>query len=113
LIAPETLDYVRTDPALALWAYSPLLSGSYVRADRPLEEAYDHLGTSRRLAALDEVSRELGVTRNEVVLAWLLGGDPAISPIVGASTVERLDEVLDAREVKLDASLRERLDTTA
>jgi aryl-alcohol dehydrogenase-like predicted oxidoreductase len=112
-VFPETLDYVRGDPALDLWAYSTLLSGGYVRADRPLEEAYDHPGTARRLTALAGVAGDLGVTRNQVVLAWLLGGDPAVWPIVGASTVDRIDEVLDARDLKLDATLRGRLDEAA
>jgi len=111
LVSPETLDYVRAEPALDLWAYSTLLSGGYVRADRPLEEAYEHPGTSRRLAVLAEVAAELGVTPNQVVLAWLLGGDPGVSPIVGATTVERVDEALDV--VKLDDALRARLDTAA
>jgi aryl-alcohol dehydrogenase-like predicted oxidoreductase len=111
LVFPETLDYVRDDAGLDLWAYSSLMSGGYVRADRPFEEAYDHPGTTRRMAALTEVATELGVTRNQVVLAWLLGGDPGVSPIVGATTVERVDEMLGV--VKLDAVLRARLDSAA
>lgn len=111
-VFPETLDYVRSTPGLDLWAYSPLINGAYGRADRPLEEAYDHPGTARRLALLSEVAGELGVSQNQVVLAWLLGGDPEVWPIVGASTVERLDEVMAARDVKLDPAVRERLDTT-
>jgi aryl-alcohol dehydrogenase-like predicted oxidoreductase len=111
LVFPETLDYVRAEPALHLWAYSTLLSGAYVRADRPLEEAYDHPGTTRRTAVLAEVAAELGVTRNQVVLAWLLGGDPGVWPIVGATTVERVDEALDV--IKLDDALRQRLDDAA
>jgi aryl-alcohol dehydrogenase-like predicted oxidoreductase len=113
MVFPETLDYVRSVPALDLWAYSTLLSGGYVREDRPLEEAYAHPGTARRRAALAGVAAELGVTRNQVVLSWLLGGDPGVWPIVGASTVERIDEVLDARDLKLDAALRTRLDEAA
>lgn len=109
-VHPETLDYVRGDADLDLWAYSTLINGGYGRADRPLEGAYDHPGTARRLGVLGEVARELGATRNQVVLAWLLGGDPVVWPIVGASTVERLDEVLDARALKLGADLRTRLD---
>ncbi|MET8148298.1 aldo/keto reductase [Actinoplanes sp. NPDC049668] len=109
-VFPETLDYVRSEPDLALWAYTTLLNGGYGRADRPLERAYEHPGTVSRSAAVAEVSRELGATRNQVVLAWLLGGDPAVLPIVGASTVERLDEVMDSLDLKLDAESRARLD---
>jgi len=56
------------------------------------------------------VAHELGVTRNQVVLAWLLGGDPAISPIVGVSSAEQLDEALAARDVVLGDEQRRRLD---
>ncbi|MCM4082389.1 aldo/keto reductase [Paractinoplanes hotanensis] len=108
-VFPETLDYVRT-AGLDLWAYSTLINGGYGRPDRPLEEAYAHPGTDRRLAALTEVAAELGATANQVVLAWLLGGDPPVWPIVGASTPERLDEVLAARDLKLDPGQRRRLD---
>jgi aryl-alcohol dehydrogenase-like predicted oxidoreductase len=62
---------------------------------------------------LIDVARELGATQNQTVLAWLLGGDPAVWPIVGASTPERLDEVMAARDLTFDASLRQRLDTAA
>lgn len=112
-VTPETLDYVSAEPGLDLWAYTTLIGGGYERADRPLEEAYDHPGTTRRLAVLAEVAGELGVTRNQVVLAWLLGGEPAVWPIVGASTIERLDAVLDAADVKLEPALRARLDAAS
>jgi aryl-alcohol dehydrogenase-like predicted oxidoreductase len=112
-VFPETLDYVRSDPGLDLWAYTTLLNGGYGRADRPLEQAYDHPGTASRSAALAEVSRELGATGNQVVLSWLLDGDPGVFPIVGASTLERLDEVMDARDLKLDAESRARLDAAS
>jgi aryl-alcohol dehydrogenase-like predicted oxidoreductase len=45
------------------------------------------------------------------VVAGLRGGDPGVSPIVGATTVERVDEMLDV--VKLDGALRTRLDAAA
>ena len=104
----QALDYVRSNPDLVLWGYTPLVNGAFVRADRPLPEAYDHPGTARRLAVLGEVADELGATRNQVVLAWMRGGDPAVLPIVGASTLAQLDEALD--EVVLTPAQRERLD---
>lgn len=112
-VGPETLDYVRSQPDLDLWAYSPLINGAYGRADRPLEEAYEHPGTARRLAVLAEVAADLGVSGNQVVLSWLLNGDPGVFPIVGASTVERLDEVMTAHDLKLDREVRDRLDAAA
>lgn len=109
-VTPELLDYVRSEPELTLMAYSSLLSGGYTRADKPLPAAYDHPGTPARLAVLREVADELGATPNQVVLAWLMGADPAALPIVGVSSVEQLDEVLGALEVELPAEARARLD---
>lgn len=110
LVSPEILDYVRSERDLVLWAYTPLINGAYVRSDRPLPEVYEHPGTVRRLAVLDEVAGETGATRNQVVLAWLLGGDPAITPIVGVSTLEQLDEALAARDLELTGDQRRRMD---
>jgi aryl-alcohol dehydrogenase-like predicted oxidoreductase len=102
LMTPEALDYAVAEPGIAVWAYYSLLNGSYVRPDRPLAEIYDHPGTTRRLLVLDRIAAELGATRNQVVLAWLLKGTPGISPIVGVSTVAQLDEAFVARELDLD-----------
>jgi aryl-alcohol dehydrogenase-like predicted oxidoreductase len=109
LLSPEAQDYVRSE-GLLLWVYTALLNGAYTRPDRPLPEAYDHPGTARRLAVLGQVADELGATRNQVVLAWLAGGDPPAVPIVGVSTVAQLDEALDARELTLTDEQRRRLD---
>lgn len=45
-----------------------------------------------------------------MVLAWLMGGDPPVIPIVGVSSVAQLDEVLGAADLDLDDGLRRRLD---
>ena len=52
---PDLLSYVRST-GLPLVAYSPLLSGAYVRPDKPLGPEFDHAGTPRRLAALSAVA---------------------------------------------------------
>ncbi|WP_310526392.1 aldo/keto reductase, partial [Nocardioides sp.] len=54
-VTEETRDYV-ANMGLELWAYSPLIQGSFDRADRPFPQAYEHPGTTRRLAALAEVA---------------------------------------------------------
>jgi aryl-alcohol dehydrogenase-like predicted oxidoreductase len=110
LATAESLDYVRHEKDVALWAYTSLMNGSYTRSERPFPEVYEHPGNARRLAVLGEVAGELGVTRNQVVLAWLLGGYPAISPIVGVSTSEQIDEALAARDLGLSDEQRRRLD---
>ncbi|MFE0808460.1 aldo/keto reductase [Streptomyces sp. NPDC058848] len=112
-VTAELLDYVRSEPDLTLMAYSSLLSGAYTRPDKTLPAAYDHPGTGQRLSVLREVADELGATPNQVVLAWLLGGDPPVIPIVGVSSVAQLDEVLGAVELGLPAESRARLDHAA
>ena len=101
VVTDEVLDYVRSTEDLDLWAYSALLSGAYVLPDR-MDEAYEHPGTTRRLAALDEVAQELNATRHQVVLSWLLNANPQSWPILGATTVPRLNEAMAATHIKLD-----------
>jgi aryl-alcohol dehydrogenase-like predicted oxidoreductase len=107
----DMLSYVRSDPALTLVAYSPLLGGCYARDDRPLEDHFDHPGTVARLAALHEVAKDAGATPNQVVLAWLMGGDIPVLPLVGASSVAQIEESLAAVDLDLTADQRNRLDT--
>jgi aryl-alcohol dehydrogenase-like predicted oxidoreductase len=111
-VTDETVDYAQSHPELSLWAYTPLLGGAYVHAER-LPEAYQHPGTTRRLAALDEVAEQLGATRNQVVLAWLTGGDPPVTPIVGVSTQAQLDEALAGVSLVLTDEQRRRLDAVS
>ena len=106
----DLLDLVHASPELTLVAYSPLLSGAYVRADRVLGAEFDHAGTPARLAALREVARAAGATVNQVVLAWLMGGELPVIPLVGASSVAQLEESLAAVDLELTAAQRARLD---
>jgi aryl-alcohol dehydrogenase-like predicted oxidoreductase len=87
-----------------------LLKGAYVRADKPLGAEFDHPGTPARLAALQSVASETGANANQVVLAWLMGREPPVIPLVGASSVAQLDESLAAVDLELTAEQRVRLD---
>ncbi|MFD1271263.1 aldo/keto reductase [Streptomyces kaempferi] len=107
----ELLGYLRAEPTLTLVAYSPLLRGAYGRADKPLPADYDHPGTPPRLAALRAVARETGASPNQVVLAWQLGADLPVIPLVGMSSVAQLDENLAAVDLELTPDQRERLDS--
>ncbi|MEU2062598.1 aldo/keto reductase [Streptomyces sp. NPDC013455] len=110
LFSAELMTYLRSRPNLTLVAYTPLLSGAYVREDRPLGELHDHAGTRARLRALHEVVRETGATANQVVLSWMIGGDLPVIPLVGASSVAQLDESLEAVDLELTADQRALLD---
>jgi aryl-alcohol dehydrogenase-like predicted oxidoreductase len=109
LVTEELIDYATTED-LTLLAYSPLLKGIYARPGQAPPAAYDHPTNRARLAVLAQVAAELGATPNQVVLAWLMGGQPPIIPIVGASTVAQLDELLGAVDLHLDDDVRRRLD---
>ena len=56
------------------------------------------------------MARELGATANQVVLAWLMGGELPVIPLVGASSVAQLEESLGAVDLELSAPQRARLD---
>ena len=45
-----------------------------------------------------------------MVLAWLMGGEVPVIPLVGASSVAQLDESLAAVDLELTAEQRARLD---
>lgn len=110
-VTEETHGYVEEHPEIELWAYSPLVQGAYDRADRPFPAAYDHPGTTARLAALGEVSQRLAVAPSVVVLAWLLR--KGIRPILGVSSLEQLESALTAGELELDDELMGQLDAPA
>ncbi|WNF29489.1 aldo/keto reductase [Streptomyces sp. C11-1] len=109
-VTREILDFARNGGDLTLWAYSALLSGGYTRPEVGIPAAYDHPGTAPRLAALREVAGELGASVNQVVLAWLLDGEPSVLPVVGASRVEQVEEAMGALDLTLDPEQRRRLD---
>jgi aryl-alcohol dehydrogenase-like predicted oxidoreductase len=96
-VSEETVDYLETHPELDLWVYSPLVQGSFDRDDRPFPEAYDHRGTTGRLAALRRLAGERGVPASRIVLAWLVAR--GWQPIVGVSTLEQLESALASVEV--------------
>ena len=104
----DLLDYCRTR-GMRLLAYSPLLGGAYTRADRAFADQYLGPDTDARVEALRAVAEETGATANQIVLAWMVQSDPSVIPLVGASTVEQLQEDLGAQDVKLSTEQMARL----
>jgi aryl-alcohol dehydrogenase-like predicted oxidoreductase len=101
----ELLDYLRANEDVTLVAYSPLLKGIY--DDRQKREAYynwplfDSDDTRVRLETLSKVARELGVTNNQLVLAWLLHHQPRVIPLLGASNLEQFEHNMKALDIQL------------
>lgn len=114
-VSVELLDYAASTgvdgrPPLTITAYSPLQQGAYTRADKELYPPMRHASSRERVRVLHDVAAGIGATPNQVALAWLLGGEVPVIPVVGISTVAQLDEALGGVDLVLDAELRARLD---
>lgn len=66
----------------------------------------------RLLKALDEVAAETKATPTQVSLAWLLHKPVVTAPIVSATNLEQLNEVLGAADVRLTPTQIGKLDAT-
>lgn len=110
-VSGDLISYLRAEPQLTLVAYSPLLSGRYVRTDRPLGPTFEHAGTPARLAALHEVAGRTGATVNQVVLSWLIGGEVPVIPLMSASSLAQLEENLGGADLELTPQQRQHLDS--
>jgi aryl-alcohol dehydrogenase-like predicted oxidoreductase len=76
-----------------------------------LPSEYQYPGNDRRLAALKDVASGRGLQQGQIVLAWLTGGDPALTPIVGVSTPEQLAEAWIGVHTELEPDERQLLDS--
>lgn len=100
----EMFDYVK-DSGMAFLAYSPLLKGIY--GDKQKREQYYnwHLFKSesniKKLELIENISAELGITGNQLVLAWMLRVEPKIIPILGFSKKQQYLEDIAALDVQL------------
>jgi len=77
-----------------------------------IEEARHRRAIERNFLVVDEaeaIAGDHGATIAEVALAWLLGVEPVVAPIVGPRTFEQLEGVLGATELKLSDEERARL----
>jgi aryl-alcohol dehydrogenase-like predicted oxidoreductase len=63
----------------------------------------------RILAALDQVAKSLHSTPGKVAIAWLIARPSITAPIASATSVEQLNELVDAANLKLDAASIEAL----
>jgi len=97
---PDLLDFCQSN-GVALLAYSPLLGGAYTRADRGIPEQYLWRDSEDRLGRLKRLARELGVTANQLVLAWLMQAKPASIPVMAGGTVDQVRENLGCLDIRL------------
>ena len=64
-----------------------------------------------RRPVLREVATDASMPVNQAVLAWLIGAEVPMIPLVGASSVAQLDESLAAVDLELTAEQWARLGT--
>ena len=67
----------------------------------PSTQRYLGADADARLAALRQVAAAHNVTPNQVILAWLLQGDPAIIPVMAAGSEAQMQENLAALALRL------------
>jgi aryl-alcohol dehydrogenase-like predicted oxidoreductase len=123
-IEREVIPFCRQN-GVALSTYSPLasgwLSGKY-RPGEPVPEGsrgarsnwnLESASSRRRfeiLGSLEAMARERGVTLSQLAIAWLMANPAVTSPILGARTMEQLEENLGAAVVSLTAEERTAID---
>jgi aryl-alcohol dehydrogenase-like predicted oxidoreductase len=64
----------------------------------------------RVLGALDRVAAEMGATPAQVALAWLMARPAIVAPIVSATSLTQLDEILKAARLSLNRDQTAALD---
>jgi aryl-alcohol dehydrogenase-like predicted oxidoreductase len=106
IVDGEQLDYLREHDDLTLVAYSPILKGIYddplKRAGHPVMAPYEGPDAEARLAAVAGVAAEVGVTPNQLVLAWLMQqNSPRTVALIGPRTVPQFEATLPALDVTL------------
>lgn len=95
--------------------WSPLARGYLTRPHEEIdatdrgeteEHMYEHPyrdgGGDEINERVEEVAEDEGLSMAQVALAWLLSKDAVDAPIVGVTSVEHLEEAVEAVEVSLD-----------
>jgi aryl-alcohol dehydrogenase-like predicted oxidoreductase len=67
----------------------------------------------RILTALDDVASTHGVSPSQIAIAWLIARPGITAPIVSATSVEQLKDVLAAANVALSAQEVQQLDAAS
>jgi aryl-alcohol dehydrogenase-like predicted oxidoreductase len=67
-------------------------------------------GLAKPGGPLDEIAREHDAKPGQVALAWLLGHSPVMLPIPGTSSVEHLEENVEATRLQLSEEELERIE---
>ncbi len=85
-------------------------SGSRFESHERFAENFLTEDNRARVKALADVASDLGVTRAELALAWVLRHPGVSSVITGATKVEQIESNLKAADLELDEDSVERID---
>ncbi|HHO56788.1 MAG TPA: aldo/keto reductase [Trueperaceae bacterium] len=66
---------------------------------------------SKKVKALKPIADELGITRAQLALAWVLRQDGVSSVITGATKLSQLEDNLQASELELSPEILEKIDS--
>jgi 1-deoxyxylulose-5-phosphate synthase len=109
---------------VAVNPWSPLgrgfLTGKYRREEKPRSRRFrSDVYLGRRyfrpedfdvLERLEEVAEEMGARPAQVALAWLLSKRGVVSPVIGLTRVEQLEELAEAAEIRMKSDQARRLE---
>jgi len=122
LLVEHQMEHVIKKYGLGVIPYSPLAGGfltdRYSR-DGPLPDTPRSEGAQKRYFTekrweIHDAVRELATSKDvkmtQIALAWMLTKEFVTAPIIGANSVEQLEENIGALEVKFDADEIKRLD---
>lgn len=112
---------------LGMMSWGPLgggfLSGKYQRGDKPqfgrlammpeiTEESWERRAQERNwqiLAVMDDIAVNYKLSHPQIALAWLLEQPGVVSVIIGARTIQQLDENIHTAQISLPEEELERL----
>ena len=80
------------------------------RTDEYAQRMYYQDSDFQVVERLTDLARRRGVSNAQVALAWILAQPGVTSPIIGARTMEHLDDAIAAVSLKLDESERKALE---
>ena len=120
------------DQGIGVVPYSPLaggvLTGKYKTGSQPPSDSrgalelgwlkrhnfhWEDPGNLKVRQGLEEISKDIGISMVQIALAWLRANPAITSPVIAASNIEQLEEILAAIDVNLSKADLERVDKIA
>ena len=86
------------------------LDAKDIRRSMPRFSAEHYAANLKLLPAIDQIAKDIGCTRAQLALAWLLNRDEIIIPIPGTTHEQHMRDNLAAAEIVLSAAQMETLE---